>query len=277
MKIKFNNLVHLGLIFILCLSMTACYNGNAEFNSDADYKITSENGQNYIVFDESANYAASTQVLATISFNSLKEFKDTVTKGNLTESQKAQIAAAFPKDEKGNILTCDFENLYAPALPKDVSMGIVGWRGETYSFGFDTTDSVFGYLHYLTPSGYKELFNYEYETFFDRDLINVTETKDLGDGKTATYYTTIAGRFMRVRYTLSEGSKTCVIDKSYALEWYSLDEKVSSTVPYTINMYCSDAKTYYSVDMFEFTEDPTDEWLIQFGVTPYVETDAVVK
>ncbi len=285
MKIKFNHWAYFGLIFILCLSLTACYNGHAEYidteyNSNADYKIISENGKNYIVFNNPSKYAVSSvlnaQVEVTISFNTLKEFRDTVAKGNLTDGQKAQIAAVFPKDEKGNVLTCDFDKLYAPTLPKDVSMGNVVWGGATYAFRLNSANGIFGYLKYLTSSSYKGLFNREYETLFDRDLIHVTETRNLGNGKTETYYYTDAGEFKSVRFSMSVGTKTIIVDKNYCLsrnyDSTSLGlAEPSADYPSQVRLYCDEGDKFWSTSLFGFTEDPTDEWLMQFGLTPYVE------
>ena len=245
--------------------------------SDKDFSIVYRDGKYYVEFDNVSIYEdVDNCMVANLEFASLKEMKDTVTKGLLSRGEKIVIAMAFPRDENG-ILFCDFDNLYAPVLPTGVRADGVLWAGDTYSFGFHFDDRAFGYLHYYTESVYYDIFQREYEDFFDRDLITVTETKTLDDGKVATYYSTSSGKFMNIRYSLTKEDKTFIIDKSFCLYHrlgtsFGLPE-ASATVPSDVTIYCIDDNGYYAVDLFHLTKDPDDSWLLDFGLAPYIEEE----
>ena len=110
-----------------------------------DYTLVEQSGNNYLVFDNINDYDNSglTQ-LASLDFDSLAEFKDTVTNGKLADWQKNVIATAFPKDETG-ILICDFDKLLEPVMPDDCKLNGVGWSGESYSFYVSTESEIFGF------------------------------------------------------------------------------------------------------------------------------------
>ncbi len=263
------------LILYVCISAVSCSKNNA------DYSFENKDGQSCIVFDDISQYVIDTnnrpgRKRLSMSFSSLKEFKDTVTNGKLTDEQKSHIATMFKK-ENDVVLTCDFNNLYDAKLPPNISAGYISWSGEYYSIDLVFNSKLYGYLSYYKPSHFKYFFENDYETFFDRDLIHVTETKDLGNGKTATYYYTEFGKFVKVRYSLDAGGKTIIVDKQYTLEIDWDDMRVSSTIPSCIELYCDEGDKGWTVSIYDPPKDPTDEWLIQFGLTPYVETDAVVK
>ena len=244
-----------------------------------DYSIIENNGRYYIVFtDESQfkNYEES-QVSATVDFKTIQEFKDRVIKGELSDWEKVTISNSFGRDENG-ILSCDFNKLYEPVMPLGGMVTSVSWEGEFYGFGVEIGNNIFGFVNYYTPAIYKSIFEYKYENFFDRDTITVTRTEQIGDGqKIATYYRTFAGEFMQLRYTLQNGTKTIVVEKTFRLAMSNEMLTTSSTVPFDISLYCIDEGVHCVMDLYGFSEDPSDEWLMQFGMTQYVENSLSVK
>lgn len=261
------------LILALCVGLLSC-SAPKDYVTDSDYKIISKDGKYYIVFDDISVYEISIpediniSMLGTVQFESMKDYKETVTKGKLTEDQKVTIVSAFTKDENG-ILCCDFHHLYVPTMPTGGIVDGLSWSGSTYSFSVKPDENIFGYVHYDTKSDYDRAYLSEYETFFDRDLVTVTETEQLDGDKVATYYSTSSGEFMRLRYSLSDGDKKIVVDKAYRLKMCDTSIPTSSTVPYQVDLYCVENDTYCVVQLFGFVENPTDSWLLEFGLAEY--------
>lgn len=242
-----------------------------------DYKLVEQSGQHYIVFDNISDYdyedEESSQIDSGLEFGSLAEFKNTVTSGKLTDRQKRVIATSFQKNEQGMILICDFNKLLEPQMPNDCKVEWVYWEGEGYSFYISTSYEVFGFVHNYTQDQYNYLYNRNFEGLFDRPNIHVTEIINTDDGKTVTMYRTFAGDLMRIRYAYENGQKTIIVDESYWLEMSDETLPTSNTVPISITMYCTEPGAYYAVDLFGFTEKPSESWLYEFGMKPYVDLD----
>ena len=241
----------------------------------ADYSLITRDGLHYIVLENEYAVSNGSQVSTNIHFSSMKEFKDTVTLGKLSDSQK-EIVSTFKKDENG-ILTCDFNNLYIPALPQNGIYSDISWEGEGYSFYIDLEGEPFGFFHLNSKENHDRNYKYDITDFFDRDTITLNRTEDLGNEKTAFYYTTQAGYYVRLRYSLKDGDRTYQVDKTYRLNdsEESIDE--ATAIPQRISMYCSQDEVYYSIKLHEFDGVPTDEWLLQIGIQKYVESSHVVK
>jgi hypothetical protein len=297
MKKKINSIICLVLSFALFVTMSACSSRKTEDhgqegdrlgsdnnpidesgdNNKSDYRLVSENGEYFIVFDNPAAYQVSNQETATIDFLTMKEFKDSVTKGKLTDTQKEIMATAFPKNSVGAVKTCDFNNLYIPKLPQGCATSGVSWQGQSYSFELVLSNDSFGWLHYLTEDQFVSRFQEDYVKYFDKDTITVTKTEILEDGKEATFYSTRAGQLMNVRYTLSVGEKTIVVDKTFRLQMNNSELSTSSTVPSNVALYCTSDEGFYYISLYDFVDDPTDEWLLNFGLQKYVDNGYAVK
>ena len=136
---------------------TDCTEDINKYNN-SDYSIIKNDDGYSIIFENSEKYKVSDDMLAcmiaTIDFPSMKEFKDSVTKGLLTDSQKQIIANTFPKNKDGSIKCCDFNNLYVPTLPDGCAVNAVGWGGgESYSFYIDCKKQNL-YIHIIIQKIY---------------------------------------------------------------------------------------------------------------------------
>lgn len=286
MKKKINIIICSILSFTLFMTMSACssqetdnygQDGNnatkykSDANNQSDYSIISENGEHFIVFDNLAEYQVGNQDIATIDFPNMKEFKDSVTKGKLTDIQKKIMATAFPKNSAGAVKTCDFNNLYVPKLPQGCATNGVSWQGQSYAFGLVLSDNSFGWFNYLPEDQFESRFQNDYVKYFDKDTISVTKTETLEDGKEATFYSTREGQLMNIRYTLTVGEKTIAVDKTFRLQMNNPELATSSTVPVNVALYCTSEEGFYYISLYGFTDDPADEWLINFGLQKYVD------
>lgn len=259
--------------------------------NDSDYVLQYRDGKNYLVFDDISKYTSLASdgecimVEAGVTFESMKDFKDTVVGGKLTDAQKVSVAL-FKKDEAGNIMTPDFNNLYVPVLPSGCTVvGGVYWSGSSYSFSINGDERASVVSFAIMP---EESYNAKYEykcqlVSDDNDLIEITKTEELDGGKTAIYHTTCVGEFMRLTYTLTSGNKTCTVFKKYALDIHDISLKddipTSSTVPVDICLYFEENGRHYIVyNIKPHGEDVDDSFLMSFGITRYIEeTNLEVK
>lgn len=249
-------------------------------NSEAtqmDYTLVEQSGKNYLVFDNINDYDNSglTQ-LASLDFDSLAELKNVVTNGKLEDWQKNVVATSFEKDETG-ILICDFNKLLEPVMPGDCKLNGVNWSGETYSFYVSTESEIFGFFHYYTEDVYRRIYDREFENFFNRTNITVKGSYETSDGKIVTNFLTFAGDFMNIRYTYSAEDKTIIVDETYRLSMVDESLATSSTVPSNIVLFIEEPDAYYRVDLYGFVEKPSESWLYEFGMKPYVDRDAAEK
>lgn len=240
-----------------------------------NYTIIEEEGQHYIVFEDPAVYEyEGQQQLASVQFNSLTEFKESVTNNKLSASDK-EIVATFERDEVG-ILTPDFNNLFEPDIPNDCTIGLISWEGIYYSFGVSTSSEAFGFITGYSQEKYNEIFQEDFENYFDQDtIISITEIIETDDGKTIATYRTSMAELKNIRYTILVGNKTIVVDERYTLanEWLP----TSDTVPSRITLYITQNDRYSVMMMHSFEEKPSEEWLSKFGMHPYVETGVAEK
>lgn len=249
--------------------ITTAVNGS-KVPTDADYSLVGIDEKKYIVFENVSEYEREGQESAILNFKSMKEFVECVLEGKLEDWQKIIVASTFPKDENG-IVICDFDNLFIPILPSDEAIYEVYWNGESYSFSFTLKNSVFGNMYYYTQEQYNNAYKNDYENFFNNDAITVDRTEQTEDGKTEIYYSTKAGELKQVRYLLTDDDKTIIVDKTYRLNMNSPLLDNSAEYPSNVTLYCIENNEYYVVDLFEFSEEPSDLWLLSFEIEKYVD------
>lgn len=287
MKTNIYSFVCVVVSVLLCISFSACSSASnktdvyATNHNNSDYTLIRNNNKFALAFDNFDVYRENSDdcALATVEFPNMKEFKDTVTKGLLTDSQK-RIVAGFPKNNDGTIITCDFNNLHVPEVPDDIAVGTVDWRGADYYFGLHSDDGAFGWLVCFPEYLYDSIFQSDYLNSFDNSMITVTKSEVLEDGTQEIFYTTSNGQLKNIRYSFTDNGKTIFVDKQFILQLdnsnYDLSLfglKVSSTVPECIYLYGISEEGYYTVSLYNLTNDPTDEWLANFGLRQYIDTD----
>jgi len=112
----------------------------------------------------------------------------------------------------------------------------------------------------------------EFDETLKTDGVSVSEQLYLDDGmggtKIETYYTTSTSSMKNIRYSLTEGKRTIVIEKTFCFE-NKFGEFTSEDIPVSVKMYCTENDQYYITRFYTLTEDPTIEWLLEFGLTKY--------
>lgn len=259
------------------------------FSSEAigsDYYIVIYKRQHYIVFEDQSKYEAKHNMgvqLQSIEFdyiNSVEEFKNIVLQGKLSDYEKRIIVQSFPKDDIG-IKICDFNNLFEPVLPENVTVKSVCWSGIEYSYRINIENGVSGFIHYYSKETFWRLYEEKFEDRFFNTNAMVTSREYLDSETQKIYYETSLARLMVLRYELESEMKASFIDKTYMLEVGHSYVTPSATVPYYIDvfgydrndtmLFVEDGFCFYKVHLSNLTEDLDFSWLLQFGLSPYVE------
>lgn len=236
-----------------------------------NYTIIEQNGNHYIVFEDPTVYQIWAVDVATVEFNSLADFKDSVMNDKLSVWDKQIIITSFTKDEVG-ILTPDFNNLFEPYMPDEFQIDLLCWEGRGYTFLTYTPSGIEAYITYHSQEHYNEIVQRDFEGLFNQDTVWIEGAIEMDDEKSITTYSTVKKSRTYTKYTLSDGNKTMlVVERTYGSE---ID---TDTVPETVTLYCTEGDAHYVVNLYDFQERPSTSWLLEFGMHPYVETGVTEK
>lgn len=232
-----------------------------------NYTIIEQNGKNYIVFEDPTVYQIWAVDVATVEFNSLADFKDSVMNDKLSVWDKQIMITVFEKDEVG-ILTPDFNNLFEPYMPDEFQVDGLSWEGTYYAFGISSPSEVWGRVSSCSQENYNEIVQRDFERLFNQDTVWIEGAIEMDDEKSITTYSTVKNSRTYTKYTLSDENKTMlVVERTFGSE---ID---TDTVPETITLYCTEGDVHYVVNLYDFQERPSTSWLLEFGMQPYVDAD----
>ena len=232
-----------------------------------NYTIIEQNGNHYIVFEDPTVYQIWAVDVATVDFNSLADFKDSVMNDKLSVWDKQIMITVFEKDEVG-ILTPDFNNLFEPYMPDEFQIDLLCWEGRGYTFLTYTPSGVDAYITYHSQEHYNKTLQRDFEGLFNQDTVWVEGTIEINDEKSIPTYSTVRASRTYTKYTLSDENKTMlVVERTFGSE---ID---TDTVPETVTLYCTEGDAHYIIDLYDFQERPSTSWLLEFGMQPYVDAD----
>lgn len=265
------------LIIVFCLTFVIiCFSGCGIDNSSIDngrYKLKKIEGGSYLLINDRTEESIESIIdvgmiqEAEIQFDSIAEFVNTVKNGKLSDRQLAIATKTFGKDSNG-IKVCDFSNIQIPVNPIELECKKVFWSGELYSFYLESKSNTIAYYHLLNKDSYNYQYVENYLHFFDNDSVSVTKTIDNGNN-TEYYYSTSKGNMKKVRYTVISGQTTLVVDETYRLSMEDKSILTSNEIPYRVTIYGIKTDEYFSIDIFDIADKPTEEWLSKFSVKAY--------
>lgn len=235
------------------------------------YDIVVENGISYLLLNEAGIKLPSnninTQIDHTIYFGSVNEMMTDIKTGNFTEEELYYISQ-YPKDDLGRVQVCNFDNFLVPTAPAPLKLRNICWNGLwfTYILGCEGDNAVYTML-LDTKEQYEETIDFN-ANFASKTTCTVhSQTIEEDRNATATYYTNALGQQSKaVYYTIGEDNNVIHILEDYVLngEIYELAY---------ISLACSDNGKYFHYFSTTETERPSVEWLSQFGLREYVETE----
>ena len=204
-----------------------------------------------------------------INFNSLDEMKKRILENDFDYYEKNDIMKGLADGEKLRPIF-DIEKLYQPICPEEFSFKSLVWTGSPrYTFCFvndSESEPLLVYFTYYEDDYYEEVYARECVERFDnsndkyiKNEINETTTEYLNDDTRYLFY------------TIEDNGRTVQVKEKYLLSSES-DSASSETVPSAIEMYVAQGDICYTISFNSqsFTTRPTEEWLLSFGMEPYV-------
>lgn len=256
-------------VFAMLCSLAACAGENV-IADNAYYRIKVD-GENYCLSFKQDNNEADTSGACmkqpSVSFTSITEMKNDILNGNFTDEEKRELQR-FPKDEAGTVTICNLQKLYQPVLPADWKLEEIIWVGRYYYFCIGPINDIeltYNTVGMTTQEHFSELLA-EYNTMESENIVQLEQVED----RNAIVYSYVGGmgtNIKKIKYTITvSDNKTVYVD-----EVYYVDE--SESVPKCINILVDHAGKYLDIYIDELEARPTVEWLSQFGIREYVETE----
>ena len=203
------------------------------------------------------------------TFSSVREMRDRIQLGQLTNEQLRWLAVTNPF---GEVPICDPDKLYDLCLPENVKVTSVDWHGEYYLVDFAQENS--GALGTVICHSQKERYVSAYETvFYDKVQTGATLISQQVDRKTGTrtvYLEADGTQFRDVFYKLNTAKGVMEVRERYVLQsaWPLWQNRVSDTLPWKVNFFGELEGMYYYGGMHGFSEPLNQQWLAQFGIKP---------
>ena len=265
----------ISLIFIFTLVSCNTENTVVVTDPDAGYKIEKEDGNYFLIFDEIYNNKADDGFMGCeyapfIYFHSVKEMKEKVLNGKLTDEQK-EIMSRFPKDEHGKIRIIDFNSLYKPILPSDLDCAGIEWEGYSYSYCVLNKQNIHeGYITLLDKSEYDRDFQYKFiDIIQNNPLVTIIKTEtEIERNATIYYCKTGSADTKTIVYKISVPNGELYIKEQYCVSHISDSVECSDTIPQIVTIIGSMNGGYFQHYVVSPSERPGVEWLSQFGIEP---------
>lgn len=262
------------ILFGLLLILTLCScNQTARADEGKRYDLRPV-GDSYrlVINDEVLNSIESTIDVklikqASIAFDSIDDFVDTLKNGKLSIEQLAVAYKTFKRDDNG-IKVCDIDSIKVPVSPNEMNCKTVYWNGELYSFYLEKENNAVAYYHVLDKNTYDKQYENNYTRFFENEYVTTTKITETPGG-TEYYYSTTQGDMKKIRYTLSNDNTILIIDETYRLSMVDSTIDTSDDIPYRITIYGERDGNYFTISIFDIVGKPTAEWLTQFGIKDY--------
>ena len=227
------------------------------------YSVVNNDGSYSLRFNKAISGSASSGANMSVKpeeflFSSLGEMKAAVMEGKFTDKQIQYISMHFSKNEKGDVLLFDMDNLCDISLPEGAEVTQISWKGKNYTFSFKTKDFT-GDLMVCEKSSV-ESYAAKNDVARKQEKIVKTEEDPAHNGK-IYYVEGGVGVRKHTQYTYSGENGTitvCVCDKV-------------SDLSLAIRFWGEYNGAYFHGAIMDAQEAPSYEWITSLGLKPYVE------
>lgn len=222
------------------------------------YKLSYEDNGFYINFPEGNDDPSWTGSGVSgpnaVTYNSLEEVRNVILTGKLSDTDISKMRCFFYRNEKGIILP-DLYNLYIPVYPDGSSPAE---RASVTKEGYQV-----GGMIVMHEVGYNAAIS-EQSNYTKQEGITVTKTEKLSDKNgTVCYYTDQSNyTYKWVRYTLTKGSKTAVVDEIRVVQG-------GSSASSELNIYYEENGLYYALKSRGPSKWLTEEEIMGYGLKLY--------
>ena len=242
------------------------------------HRVFYSNEKCYIEFFEDLKYSGKSDLLSikkapAVKVQNADELCKKIVENDFTFEEKQMIYYATT-DEIGDLDRCifDIEKMYQPVLPENTYLQHLVWHGlPYYLYVARYAESFLVYVSCYEKNYYSEVYKSEITDeiaeFEASDSYTVAQLKD----NNAVEYRSKNDKY--VIYDIEKDGKKITVKEEYHISDIYIDI-VSETVPYNIDMYVTEGDLCYKVGVAEcyrfFDEHPGEEWLVSFGMEPYV-------
>lgn len=214
--------------------------------------------------------------VAGVYFKSLEVLRTAMLENQLTKKQLNKIRRQNALKDNEPIKIFDINNMYQQKLLNDFTVDEVRWFGDYYSIHLDLTEDEFAkrvYFEMLPLDKFTEILNDEFITL-EEWTDTSAEASQLSD-RNATQYI-FDGR-KHLHYTLTDSTRVVRVAEKYFIYSPHHTITVSDTVPKRIFLYITEGDLNYRITISGITSRPTEEWLLSFGMEPYVPEDTATE
>ncbi|MBQ3599387.1 MAG: hypothetical protein II987_08980 [Clostridia bacterium] len=268
----------LALLFVT-LSFAGCYQPTLdadEIIAKTDKHIVYRVGNLYYMeffHDFSKGYSYLSCQDQSVEFESLSDMRSTILEDGFSDFTRWYM---WHTDKDGIIEITDTEHLWQPVYPEDVSVESLKWFKFNYDFELTSSKDenikieVTVCTNDTTPSDTAEAFEAKGATRDDSlkvPLMNVENSKQYIERFDVLTY----DAFVRVYYTLQRGELTYNVIEYYSYSSSEAHPEVpAEDVPGSVAMWITGENLAAYISISGFETRPTEEWLLSFGMEPYV-------
>ncbi len=227
--------------------------------SDMDYYILNHNEQK----DNDSSIGE-----AGVKFKSINDMRTAILENKITASDIQNIRSINHLKADEPIKLFDLNKMYCPSSPYIIEYDKAVWYGPYYIVKFIATDEKGDKLSGSGGTDTQAEFEQAYNKRFVEDLealgdkYVVTQLTD----RNATEYRSDYDRY--VVYTIEESGRKISVMERY--NFAGAHDDFSEEVPWIVYVHVEANGLYYSYGFIDFSTRPTKEWLLSFGMKPYV-------
>lgn len=212
-------------------------------------------------------------------FASLTEMREAIVTGSISEKEMQTVFNTAKRCEDGSIQICNVDKLYECVLPSELSVIHITWAGAMYDYRVSGLIASGSFIC-LNEQDYQDNIDSQYKDFLDNDRLKITKEEYKEDRSAMVYhYAGERSNGKYICYEIGTGDKRITVQEAYR---FSAGEEAVTTdytmldsdeVPDNVRLWITDGAGYASVLLNGFSERPSMEWLSQFGLREYVETE----
>ncbi|MBO7162095.1 MAG: hypothetical protein J6W15_04670 [Clostridia bacterium] len=209
---------------------------------------------------------------ASIPFNSMSELREFILENKFDATQQKDFEDS---SENGAIEIINVEHLWVPVYPDDVKLVESYWFTRRYAFVFESNCAR--YINHVFYANSEEPATDEEEISAKAEPANGTVETLLPTTESRQYIRSYyVGQsdekkdvYVYVYYTLDDGKTT--VSESYWYHDVEPDFEIPKNgIPKVVYIICKDENLVCTKTFHSFSTRPTEEWLMSFGMEPYV-------
>ena len=199
-----------------------------------------------------------------VRFMGLSEMRRIIFEGQLSDNA-LRAMKSFKRARNGGILLFNPNHMQDIVVPEDMWVnGLVTWLGYKYSFSFEN-DEMSGSLTYCVIDESQECAEREINKA-EKNIVILSATHDPERNATVTVFQNTKNQriWKQIVYTHTAGNKTITFVENY-------HDGAEQEMPNSIKFWGTDNGNYFYGDMSGMKERPSLEYLMEFGLKPFVE------